>query len=163
MTAVALSVAATSSFTLTSYRMVHRIAVLLRVTRPRARKVADFGRRVTDLPPLPVLSARRSRHVPETAVSHDECDLRLPTGGSSLPQSVGAAKDCNGCYGESNPRRQRRNARANWPGVLGFVSPPIGEALPVRTLDRQHGAARVGVSELSARVVSELKFVEVTL
>jgi hypothetical protein len=58
---------------------------------------------------------------------------------------------------------QRRNALASWRGVLSLVSPPIGQALPIRALDRQGGAARIGMPQLSAGVVAELKFVEVTL
>ena len=56
-----------------------------------------------------------------------------------------------------------RNAKANCLGVLGFVSPPVGQALIVHSVGGDAGALLVMNSKLAAVVIAEGELVEITL
>ena len=52
-----------------------------------------------------------------------------------------------------------RNALANWRGVLGFVSPPVGQALAAHGMAGDDRATLILNAELATVVVPERKFV----
>jgi hypothetical protein len=59
--------------------------------------------------------------------------------------------------------RQSRNATVNWRGVLGCVSPPIRQALPVHALGGQNGSFFVLNPVANTVVVAKAEFVQAAL
>src|SRR6185437_4826785 len=60
-------------------------------------------------------------------------------------------------------RFQAKKARANWRGVLGFVSPPPCQPLALAVVHGDYGALGIFNPELAAIVPAERKFVQITL